>query len=82
MPTKILINKAERRGDNLVADVTYVFTGTVNDSVNVEVQCFQPKSVSEVQTAITNRGVSEKNKFIAVPTIEQIIIDLPTEFES
>ena len=81
MATKIIINNAEARGDVLVANVTYVFTGTVNDTVNVEVSCPQPKSVSEVTNSITNRGVSELNKLKAIPTIEQIIQDLPTQFE-
>lgn len=83
MPTTAKIQLAERRGEDvLVTLVQYIFTGTLNNSVTVEVQHFRPTSDAQVLAAITARGVSERARLLAAPDIDAIIPLLPTEFDT
>jgi hypothetical protein len=66
---------ARRLEDTLITDVEYSLDGVV---VRVEVAHFRPTTKQQVQQAIRNRGVTEKQRVDAQVLIDSFIANLDT----
>jgi len=82
MPTKAFIISKEKRNDTIITLVKYDYTGSFVGTATVEVYHYRPQSVEEINTNITNRGISEKQRLQSLDLIDEIFPNIPTEIEN
>ena len=75
MITSTILTK-ERIDDTLFTAVRYDFTEEVEGTVTVNIPHFRPQSEEDINNSIVNRGLSERDKLIAINLIELILPNL------